>query len=396
MRAALLVLLPCLLAGQNLTGWGSHRGKDCYRGAGGDPMDPDPYSRSLGLPACLKACGVGCSAVVVRAGGGECYRRSRVQLGECVLDEAWDLYVKETPGGGVAQPDEGWIVKPGLDCYAGQGGTPLQPDPFSLQLEESRCRAACTARPACRGVVTGRAGQCYLRSSLSLPQCVRDPQWTVHLAPGYTGAEEPPREGCQGGVQPYPTSLPNSHYYRQLCTTSSGLRVVSHGLASSAALQRTALLLSKVTATVEASVTRAMTARGFRHALMAAYPRELTTHLPEHSFLDPAFWNERARGLGATLAVPLGSSAEENVLCDGADRYRGEDITVHEFAHSLHLLGLSQVHPSFNSELKQLYAAARASGAWGAGHYAMTDYKEYFAEGFRAISRPTWLTLGPP
>ena len=121
MKAALLVLLPCLLAGQNLTGWGSHRGKDCYRGAGGDPMDPDPYirfsfsfyfsssssCRSLGLPACLKACGAGCSALVVRAGGGECYRRSRVQLGECVLDEAWDLYVKETPGGGVAQPDEG-------------------------------------------------------------------------------------------------------------------------------------------------------------------------------------------------------------------------------------------------------------------------------------------------
>ena len=117
---------------------------------------------------------------------------------------------------------------------------------------------------------------------------------------------------------------------------------------------------------------------------MAAYPRELTTHLPEHSFLDPAFWNERARGLGATIAVPLGSSAEENVLCDGADRYRGEDITVHEFAHSLHLLGLSQVHSTFNPELKQLYAVARASGAWGAGHYAMTDYKEYFAEGVQS------------
>ena len=67
------------------------------------------------------------------------------------------------------------------------------------------------------------------------------------------------------------------------------------------------------------------------------YPAELTTHLPEHAFLDPGY-NERARGLGATVAVPLGSSAEENALCDSNDRYRGEDITVHEFAHSLHLL----------------------------------------------------------
>ena len=128
MRAALLVFLPCLLAGrsqgQNLTGWRSHRGKDCYRGAGGDPMDPDPYSRfsvsfsfffsfscrSLGLPACLKACGVGCSAVVVRSGGGElpvgeCYRRSRVLLGQCVQDSAWDWCMKSA---GKSRPNYGW------------------------------------------------------------------------------------------------------------------------------------------------------------------------------------------------------------------------------------------------------------------------------------------------
>ena len=54
-------------------------------------------------------------------------------------------------------------------------------------------------------------------------------------------------------------------------------------------------------------------------------------------------YNERARGLGGTPAVPLGSSAEENLLCLAGDRYRGEDITVHEFAHSVHLLGLNTV-----------------------------------------------------
>ena len=115
------------------------------------------------------------------------------------------------------------------------------------------------------------------------------------------------------------------------------------------------------------------------------YPAELTTHLPEHAFLDPGYWNERARGLGATVAVPLGSSAEENALCDGNDRYRGEDITVHEFAHSLHLLGFALVYPSFNRELQGLYNAARAANVWGGSHYAMTDFKEYFAEGVQSF-----------
>ena len=43
------------------------------------------------------------------------------------------------------------------------------------------------------------------------------------------------------------------------------------------------------------------------------------------------------------------------VLC----RYRGEDITVHEFAHPLHLLGLTFVFPSFEQELQALYDEAR-------------------------------------
>ena len=55
---------------------------------------------------------------------------------------------------------------------------------------------------------------------------------------------------------------------------------------------------------------------------MGNYPSELTTHIPEHAFLDPAHWNERARGLGATVAVPVGSSAEENAMCYSNDRYK--------------------------------------------------------------------------
>merc|ERR1712130_472203 len=231
---------------------------------------------------------------------GICYRRRGIQLANCVKDSTWDLFIKKdsTTGG------KGWKEEAGLDCYAGRGGLPIQPDPFSNQLPLADCRAACDSRPACEGIVTGTSGQCYLRTKLDLSRCVRDPKWTLHLAPRFSG----------------PTTGPTT-----------------------------------------------------------------TTHLPEHAFLDPGYWNERARGLGATVAVPLGSSAEENALCDSNDRYRGEDITVHEFAHSLHLLGFALVYPSFNRELQGLYNAARAANVWGGSHYAMTDFKEYFAEGVQSF-----------
>ena len=65
-----------------------------------------------------------------------------------------------------------------------------------------------------------------------------------------------------------------------------------------------------------------MTANGFRHVVMGPYPSENTTNIPEHAFLgsDPnTNWDERARGLGATMSLPVGSSAEENILCHTND-----------------------------------------------------------------------------
>lgn len=189
--------------------------------------------------------------------------------------------------------------------------------------------------------------------------------------------------GCKYGIQSYPRNLPNSHYYTRLCTTKNNLKIVSANRASNAALERTAFLIGNVMANVQPQVAQSMNAKGFRHAVMAAYPSELTTSIPEHAWLG-AYWNERARGLGATVATPVGSSAEENALCHSNDRYKVEDITIHEFAHSMHLLGFALVYPNFNSELTGLYNSARAGNLWGTGatgSYAMTDFKEYFAEG---------------
>ena len=86
----------------------------------------------------------------------------------------------------------------------------------------------------------------------------------------------------------------------RLCRTLSGLRVVSANLATAQALERTAFIISHVMESVDPQVSQSMNDYNFRHAVMAAYPAELTTNIPEHAFLDSDFWDERARGLGNT------------------------------------------------------------------------------------------------
>ena len=61
------------------------------------------------------------------------------------------------------------------------------------------------------------------------------------------------------------------------------------------------------------------------------------------------------------------------------DRYRGENICVHEFVHSIMQYGLQFSDPELYAEIEAAYAAAMRDGLW-AGHYASTNAKEYFAE----------------
>lgn len=118
-----------------------------------------------------------------------------------------------------------------------------------------------------------------------------------------------------------------------------------------------------------------------RHAVMARYPQEKTTDVPEHSSLSPKdYWDERARGLGAMPSNPVGSNAEENALCDADDRYRGECIMIHEFAHSMSLLSGNQ---TFLDRLDQAYSRSMAAGLWQ-NTYTATNAQEYFAEGVQA------------
>lgn len=60
-----------------------------------------------------------------------------------------------------------------------------------------------------------------------------------------------------------------------------------------------------------------------------------------------------------------------------------ECILFHEFAHCIHLRGISNVDPTFDIRLKTTYDAAMKVGLWK-GKYAATNDREYFAAGVQS------------
>lgn len=105
--------------------------------------------------------------------------------------------------------------------------------------------------------------------------------------------------------------------------------------------------------------------------------------IPEHSWL-PSWWDQRARGLGGTLFYPISTGAEENLLCWTTDRYRNEDIFLHEFSHGIQEIAIeSGAIPGFNQRLQTAYSYAKSRGLW-ANTYSMSTWKEYFAEGVQS------------
>jgi hypothetical protein len=157
-----------------------------------------------------------------------------------------------------------------------------------------------------------------------------------------------------------------------------GLPVVGSANVSDFALREAAWIIRHMLAGRE-DIIRAMAANRVRVAVMAW--NEFTTDIPEHNRLEPkSYWDRRARGLGATPDAPAVSCAEENLLCFAGDPYARENILIHEFAHTIHEMGLSCVDPTFDERLKTAYEHARDQGLWPKT-YAITNRQEYWAEG---------------
>lgn len=160
-----------------------------------------------------------------------------------------------------------------------------------------------------------------------------------------------------------------------------GVPVLASRKTSDVALEETRFLTEQML-NHRPEIAKAIADAGVRIAIMAR--DEFTTDVPEHSDLTPAaYWNQRARGLGATKERPAVSCGEENLLCLEGDPYSTENIFIHEFGHVIHEIGMAGVDRSFDDRLRAAYDAAIAEGLWK-GKYASTNRSEYWAEGVQS------------
>ena len=163
--------------------------------------------------------------------------------------------------------------------------------------------------------------------------------------------------------------------------SAGGFPIVASEKVNPYALKEAAYLVDLMLAQ-RPDVRAAMIKSGARMCVMAW--SEFTTDLPEWSHLTPKDYRDaRARGMGGSETDPYCSVAEENVLGYPGDPYAAECILIHEFAHNIHLRGMVNVDPTFDTRLKATYDAAMQAGLWK-GKYASTNHHEYFAEGVQS------------
>ena len=97
-------------------------------------------------------------------------------------------------------------------------------------------------------------------------------------------------------------------------------------------------------------------------------------------------WDKRGRGYGATLAIPVMSIGEENLVkvnvAGYTEPYWDESIMVHEFAHNVDF-AMRRIDKNFEKALLAAFANAKKTGLWK-GTYSMDNDAEYFAEGAQA------------
>ena len=178
-----------------------------------------------------------------------------------------------------------------------------------------------------------------------------------------------------------PVNLNLNAYYTQYCD-ANGMPVIGGALVNPLALQE-AWLQTMNMMKMRQDLLAEMIKQGTKVAIVAY--GEGITQIPEYSDLDTVFpiaggWDARARGLGATAARPISSGADENLLCSGLDPYYGENIFLHEFAHSVEGMGLFFADPDFSVKISAAYANALSTGLF-VNTYADDTVYEYWAEG---------------
>ena len=178
------------------------------------------------------------------------------------------------------------------------------------------------------------------------------------------------------GIVPVPARLSGGGFYSKMLDFE-GMPILASSKVDDRALFVARDRFAGMLRNVPRAWVRQLGARGTTFSIIAE--KEQTLDLPAYRYLKSdkkTDWNKRARGFGGSAA----SAAEENILESPTDRYRGESVLVHEFAHTLDSVVFSRMDPRFRPDLKAAYAAAKGRGLWS-DSYGGTNVEEYWAVG---------------
>ena len=186
--------------------------------------------------------------------------------------------------------------------------------------------------------------------------------------------------GTSCSVSRPPASLGLDSAYQKYCK-AGGLAIVASAAVNDAAVQQAADVVRTMLSNMP-EVARRLADGQVRIGIIGEH--QALTDMPEnrdiYRLLPGTDWNARTRGVGATPQMPLSSAGEENILCFEVDRYRGENILVHELAHTIKQMGIEGVDPTFKARTDDAYRRALAAGLWKQT-YAAESPEEYWAEG---------------
>ena len=228
------------------------------------------------------------------------------------------------------------------------------------------------------GVNANKQAEDYRKETIRID---KDSRLTLHLASGGGFAMKLELRPVHGQVTGIPEGKNIPSFYQKYIETE-GLYVTSSGKVSDEALLKACDIISLMLAK-RPDVKAHMVKKGC-HVMVIGKDEE-TCDLPEFAHIcncedSIKYWNWRARGFGGAPEDEFSSSCgEENLLALSQDKYVGENILIHEFAHLIHTVGIVGVEPDFNERLEALRQNAIRKGLWEKT-YAVSNKEEYFAE----------------
>ena len=228
------------------------------------------------------------------------------------------------------------------------------------------------------GVNANKQAEDYRKETIRID---KDSRLTLHLASGGGFAMKLELCPVHGQVTSIPEGKNIPSFYQKYIETE-GLYVTSSGKVSDEALLKACDIISLMLAK-RPDVKAHMVKKGC-HVMVIGKDEE-TCDLPEFAHIcncedSIKYWNCRSRGFGGAPEDEFSSSCgEENLLALPQDKYVGENILIHEFAHLIHTVGIVGVEPDFNERLEALRQNAIRKGLWEKT-YAVSNKEEYFAE----------------